>query len=145
MPLPVSVTIRRAVLSAGLLILVPAAAVPFLASPAAAGAVARDPGTRCIDPLRSEVSCYTPLIGSVSPSSGPVSGGTSVTIRGGTLSYVNEVMFGSVSASSFTVVSASEIIAVAPAQSAGTVDVTATAPGGTSPIVAGDEYTYTSG
>jgi hypothetical protein len=88
---------------------------------------------------------YTPVIGSVSPSSGPVSGGTSVTIKGSTFLYVDEVMFGSVPASSFTIVSAGEIIAVAPAQSAGTVDITATAPGGTSPIVAGDEFTYTSG
>jgi hypothetical protein len=52
------------------------------------------------------------------------------------------VRFGSVDATSFTVVSSSRITAVAPAQAAGRVDIRVTAIGGTSPITNSDRYTY---
>ncbi len=50
--------------------------------------------------------------------------------------------FGGVAATSFTVVSDSQIRAVAPAGTAGTVDIIVTTPYGVSTAVAGDEFTY---
>ena len=50
--------------------------------------------------------------------------------------------FGATSALSFTINSATSITAIAPAGSAGAVDVTVTTPGGTSSITANDHYTY---
>ena len=83
-----------------------------------------------------------PVVTAVSPRAGPVAGGTSVTITGAGFSGVTAVDFGSVAATSFSVVSATTITATAPSQAAGTVDVTVTDPSATSPIVAGDRYTY---
>jgi IPT/TIG domain len=51
-------------------------------------------------------------------------------------------MFGATAATSFTVNSATKITATAPAESAGTVDVTVTATGGTSATGTADQYTY---
>lgn len=59
-------------------------------------------------------------VATVSPSSGPANGGTSVTIIGSGFTGASEVTFGGVAAS-FTVLSNSEIIATSPAESAGTV------------------------
>ena len=50
--------------------------------------------------------------------------------------------FGTKAATGFTVNSATQISAVAPAGAAGIVDVTVTTPNGTSAVVAGDKYTY---
>ncbi len=83
-----------------------------------------------------------PTVTSVSPTAGPVAGGTSVTITGTGFSAVTAVDFGSVAATSFSVITSTTITATAPSQAAGTVDVTVTDASGTSPIVAGDRYTY---
>ena len=70
-----------------------------------------------------------PVIYAITPNTGSTSGGTMVTITGnlltGTLSGgpLSSVMFGSVDATSFTVVSSTEVTATSPAQSAGTVCV----------------------
>jgi hypothetical protein len=47
-----------------------------------------------------------------------------------------------VAATSFTVVSSTDISAVSPAQAAGTHNVYVTTPNGTSAPVAADDYTY---
>jgi CSLREA domain-containing protein len=83
-----------------------------------------------------------PAVTSVSPSSGPQAGGTSVTISGTSFTDATAVKFGTKAATSFSVVSASEITAVAPSGTAGTVDITVTTPGGTSPTNVDDEYSY---
>jgi hypothetical protein len=83
-----------------------------------------------------------PTITSVSPTSGPTSGGTTVTLTGTNLTDATAVKFGAMAATSYTVNSATQITAIAPAGSAGTVDVTVTMPGGTSAILAADQYTY---
>jgi len=83
-----------------------------------------------------------PAVTSVSPSSGPLAGGTSVTIAGSGFSGVTAVKFGTKAATSFTVVNASEITAAAPSGTAGPVDVTVTTPGGTSATNVDDEYAY---
>ncbi len=88
------------------------------------------------------VQASTPVVSSVAPSSGPTSGGTTVTITGTDLLAASAVTFGATPASSFAVVSATSITATAPAGAAGTVDVRVTTLGGTSATGAGDRYTY---
>ena len=83
-----------------------------------------------------------PTVTSVSPSVGPTAGGTTVTINGANFLSGAAVKFGGVASGSVTFISGTQLKAVAPAQGAGTVDVTVTTPGGTSALVAGDHYTY---
>jgi hypothetical protein len=52
------------------------------------------------------------------------------------------VLFGAVAATSFTVVSSTEIKAVSPAQAAGLHNIYVTAPAGTSAAVMADLFTY---
>ena len=84
----------------------------------------------------------TPAVTKVAPSHGPLAGGTTVHLTGSGLVEVGSVTFGSVPATSFTVDSSTSVTAVAPAGTAGTVDVRATSPAGTSPVVAVDRFTY---
>jgi hypothetical protein len=75
-----------------------------------------------------------PEVTAVSPYEGPTTGGTQVTISGANLLGAQQVVFGSTPATSFTVVSAGEITATAPAGAAGFVDVVVeTALGASSP------------
>ena len=83
-----------------------------------------------------------PIVTGISPASGPVAGGTSVTITGTGFTGTTAVKFGSTAASSYTVNNATSIIATSPAGSAGTVDITVTTPGGTSGTSSADYYTY---
>lgn len=83
-----------------------------------------------------------PAITKVTPKKGPPSGGTSVTIIGKNLSEATAVSFGSVPAASFVVNSGTSITAVSPASTAGTVDVTVGAPGGTSPTSLADQFKF---
>jgi hypothetical protein len=84
-----------------------------------------------------------PTITSVSPASGPVTGGNTVTITGtGFLSSNTTVNFGSTPATNVVVVSDTQITATAPASTGGPADVTVTTPFGTTPIVPADDYTY---
>ena len=87
---------------------------------------------------------YTPAptVTTVSPSVGPVTGGTIVTITGGGFAGLTAVDFGSTPATSFTVAGGdANITAVAPPGS-GAVDVTVTGPSGTSATSAADQYAY---
>ncbi|MGW5443166.1 IPT/TIG domain-containing protein [Streptomyces asiaticus] len=79
----------------------------------------------------SYVAVAAPVLTSVSPAQGPVGGGNTVTLSGSGLMGATAVRFGAVNATSFTVVSATQITAVVPSGS-GTVQVTVTGPGGTS-------------
>ena len=82
-----------------------------------------------------------PTVANVNPNTGPMQGGTSVTITGTNFSAVTAVRFGSNAAGSFTVDGATQITATSPA-GVGTVDVTVTTAGGTSAISSGDRFTY---
>jgi hypothetical protein len=82
---------------------------------------------------------FGPGITGDSPDSGPTNGGTTVTITGTGLTVVTEVLFGSVRAS-YTIVSNNEIIAISPAESAGTVAVSIVFAGG--PGAGHGEFTY---
>ncbi len=83
---------------------------------------------------------HVPFIKSISPPSGPVAGGTTVTITGSGFTGASKVLFGSVPAS-FKLTSDMQITAVSPAGS-GTVDVKVTTPGGTSATSSADRFTY---
>jgi hypothetical protein len=83
-----------------------------------------------------------PTVTKLKPTSGPVGGGTTVTITGTNFTGASAVSFGSTPAASFTVKSATTITAVAPAESPATVDVRVTAPGGTSAVSTKDHYKF---
>lgn len=83
-----------------------------------------------------------PTVTKLSPAKGPVTGGTAVTITGTNLSGATAVKFGSSDATSVAVKSATKITAISPAESAGTVDVTVTTPGGTSGISTKDRFKF---
>ncbi len=87
---------------------------------------------------------YLPTVTNVSPNSGPVVGGTAVTINGTGFVAGSSVAFGTHPAAAVTIVSSTTISAISPAATApGTVDVTVTAPGvGTSISSVGDHFTY---
>ena len=99
-------------------------------------------GTSAVSPADQFAYVTGPTVASVSPTSGPTAGGTSVTITGTSFTGATAVMFGNTAATSFTVNSATQITAVAPAQAAGTVDLTVTTPGGTSALSQADQFTY---
>src|SRR5216683_2926869 len=85
-----------------------------------------------------------PTVTSLSPSSGSAAGGTQVTITGSGFTGVSQVAFSGVPASSFNFVSDNQVTAVAPAGT-GTVDVSITAGGVTSPVnQPADQFTYIS-
>ncbi len=75
------------------------------------------------------------------PASGPIAGGTTVTITGTNFSGATAVHFGGIAAAGFTVNGPTSITAITPAGS-GIVDVTVTAATGTSAIHAADQFTY---
>ena len=83
-----------------------------------------------------------PTVTGVSPTSGPTLGGTAVTITGTNLDNPSAVKFGATNAAVVTPISATQIIAVAPAGSAGAQDVRVTTPGGTSATSSADRFTF---
>lgn len=85
----------------------------------------------------------TPVVTSISPTSGPAGGNTSVTINEVNFTGVTGVAFGT-TAAAYTFVSDAKITATSPAGS-GTVDVRVTTGSGTSAITTKDQFSYTSG
>jgi hypothetical protein len=83
-----------------------------------------------------------PKVTSVAPKAGPTKGGTSVTVKGSNLVGASKVMFGSAGGTSIVVVSGTELTAVSPEGSVGTVDVQVTTPSGTSAKSSDDHFTY---
>ena len=84
-----------------------------------------------------------PTIASLSRTSGPTSGGTQVTVTGTGLSSVTSVKFGTTTAASFTIRSATQLVTTSPVHAAGTVRISATSPGGTTPATPADTYKFT--
>jgi hypothetical protein len=93
---------------------------------------------------RSNAYTYNslPTISSVSPASGPTAGGTSVTIIGTNFLTGALVFFGAIQAPTATVNSATQITAVTPAQSPGTVSVSVLNPDGQS-AMRSNAFSYT--
>jgi alpha-tubulin suppressor-like RCC1 family protein len=88
-----------------------------------------------------EFTYGTPTVTKLNPTSGPLGGGTPVTISGTNLTGATSVKFGSTNATSFTVNSATSVTATSPSGS-GTVDVTVTTGGGTSATGPSDQFSY---
>lgn len=84
-----------------------------------------------------------PLVTGVSPSAGPLAAGTAVTVTGTDLSGVTRATFGADGPATIVSCSVTSCDLLAPAGTAGAVDVTVTSLGGTSPVSSGDRYTYT--
>ena len=84
-----------------------------------------------------------PTVAGVIPSSGPTSGGTTVTITGTGFTGATAVNFGPSTSTSFTVDSSgTSITAISPPGAPGTVSVSVTTPGGTSPTAGAGVFTY---
>ena len=84
----------------------------------------------------------TPSIQRLNPKGGTTLGGNKVTIAGSGFTGATAVSFGSIAATSFTVESDQEIVALSPAEPVGNVDVSVTAPTGTTPVDPADVYGY---
>jgi hypothetical protein len=82
-----------------------------------------------------------PSVTAISPASGPVAGGTPMTIRGTGLVGASRVAFGPNTATNVVAVSGTELTATSPAGS-GNVEVTVTTPAGTSAVSSGDRFAY---
>ena len=85
-----------------------------------------------------------PTVSSLSTTTGPTAGGTSVIITGTNFQNVSEVLFGNVPITQFTVNLSTSITVTTPPQPAGTLDVTVVTAGGTSVLNNGDRYNYSS-
>jgi len=91
------------------------------------------------------VYAVRPTVTAVSPSSGPLAGGTLIMITGtGFLdgNSTHAVKFGGADAATYTVNSDTQITATAPAGTAGTIDVTVSSPFLTSTTSAADHFMY---
>ena len=83
-----------------------------------------------------------PTVTGLSTANGPASGGTAVTVTGTGFTGASALYFGNLPATSFSVTSDTQIQAVAPAESAGTVHIQVATPAGTSAQTAADQFTY---
>ncbi len=83
-----------------------------------------------------------PTVTAIKPTSGPTSGDRKVTIKGSNLSGTTAVIFGSRPATSFTVRSATKIIAYSPIGTLGAVAIKVYSPAGVSGASSIDTYTY---
>ncbi len=120
------------------------------ASPATAGnrtiAITVNDGTATSTPVNVTINVVqgvnvTPAVTAISPTEGPLAGGTSVTITGTGFTGATAVDFGTTAATNLAVTSATQITATSPAGT-GTVDVTVVGPGGTSATSSADQFTY---
>ena len=83
-----------------------------------------------------------PTVTGLSPTTGPPTGGTLVTITGTAFTGATAVDFGTTPATNLTVVNATTITADSPAGT-GIANVTVTTPAGTSAASAADQFTFT--
>ncbi|MBI1916709.1 MAG: IPT/TIG domain-containing protein [Planctomycetes bacterium] len=93
-------------------------------------------------PFTWTTTTSTPTVTSLSPSSGPTGGGTSVTITGTNFTNVSGVFFGTMAAASYSVASATQITAVSPAAVAGATTVTVATAAGVSSAGIGTTFTF---
>jgi len=89
----------------------------------------------------AECSVQPPTVTSVTPNTGPVTGGTMVTLAGLGFGGTPTVTFGGTPATAVTVVNGTTLTAVTPAHAAGPVDVVVTMPTGSFTLPAGFTYT----
>lgn len=111
------------------------------AFPLSSGAYQTTYGGGAYDCYTAKLAIGTPVVSAVSPSSGPLTGGTAVTITGINFSNATAVLFGSTAALTFSVDSDTQITVVSPPHDLGIVDITVTGIGVSSPSSA-DLFTY---
>jgi len=103
------------------------------------------PGAAATAPNMAEFFTTTPntapIISSLSPTSGPAGGGTTVTISGTGFATGATVTFGGTAATNVNVVGSTTITAVTPAHASGAVNVVVTNPGGQN-ATSTNGYTY---
>ncbi len=101
-------------------------------------------GTSSGGPSYTYTTPAAPTVKSVTPTSGPQGGGTSVKIAGTNLTAAQPtVMFGETPAATIVSDTGSSIVVISPSSpTSGKVDVRVTTTGGTSPISKGDAFTY---
>jgi hypothetical protein len=99
-------------------------------------------GTSALVPNDAFTYVTTPAIQNVMPHSGSTLGGNRVTIVGSDFTGATAVSFGPDAATSYTVESDQEIVAITPAEPAGQVDVSVTGPDGMTPVDPADAYTF---
>jgi phosphodiesterase/alkaline phosphatase D-like protein len=87
-------------------------------------------------------SAPAPTITKLSAKKGAAAGGTRVTIAGTGFTGATAVRFGATDAKSFTVVSATSITAESPAETTGSVEVSVSAPGGTSAATTSAKFVF---
>jgi IPT/TIG domain len=84
-----------------------------------------------------------PIVTGINPMSGAAGGGETVAVTGTGFTGATSVLFGSVPGTNLTVVSDTQLTVTSPPpRASGTVDVTVTAPAGTSATSAADQFTY---
>jgi hypothetical protein len=83
-----------------------------------------------------------PVVSVVSPASGPLAGGSGVTVTGSGFTAASSVAFGGVAAESVSFVSSSELDVTSPAHAAGMTNVRVTTKAGQSAVVTADQFTY---
>ena len=98
-----------------------------------------DPPSPLVSPA---ISLSAPTVTMISPATGPIAGGTQVTVTGTGFSSTATVSFGTDAATNVTVKSSTELVATSPAHSAGPVDVVVTDATGTSATSSADVFTY---
>ncbi len=81
-----------------------------------------------------------PTVSTVSPSVGPVAGGTSVVLTGTNFTGTTSITFGGTTSGTYNVDSPTQITVTTPAKAAGTYDVSVTNPGGTGTKTSGFTY-----
>jgi hypothetical protein len=82
-----------------------------------------------------------PVVNAVAPNRGSSGGGTSVHLIGSNFTNATTVSFGGAS-TSFSVTGDSDLYATSPSTAAGTVDIVATTPFGTSTVSLADKFTF---
>jgi hypothetical protein len=124
---------------------VPGASFAFIFPPPLDGSTVAPSGSSAGQEIELSAEIQpAPEITAITPSSGSIAGGTTVTITGTNLNAASAVKFGSTPAASFTANSETQITAVAPRSvKNGTVDISATTLAGTSAAVRADRFTYT--
>ncbi len=101
------------------------------------------PGGTTATSAASKYSYGAPTVTLLSPTTGPAVGGNSVVITGTGFTGVSAVKFGTKNATSFVVNSPTQITAIVPSSTGGTmVDVTVTTAAGTSAVSSATKYYY---